>query len=321
MDDPDLREVDPRRLAETKRRIEIVREYAKIQRPSGADAKLAASALGMSTSNFSRLVKSWREHGRLKAGVTFERRSRAVTSSAKGIPHTSRTAVERAVETAGPMARFTDVVAAAAGACEMDGTLCPSNATIWLIMNDVRSRNGVDIASSSPSILVARCTLDLPVRIGRSARLPHLLFGVALPEMRVISATPVFSHASKADFVSFARDLLSRYGAAADGRPLLADGVTLGEERLPDDLATIDVRHPGSKAFNLLRTAIGSKLDTIGIATPSRTRVPERLEWMRRVDQNEALDAIRHAVMRHNIGRPNAPLFKLRTKDTVITSG
>lgn len=321
MKDVDLSHVDPRHLAETKRRVALVREYAAIAHPSGQDAKRFATALGLSTSHLSRLVKAWREYGRLPGRDDSERRSNAVRTSGRGIPEASRRTVERTVNALGLDARFTDLALAAREACIATGVVAPAPASIWLMIQKLRDERGALVAQSHRGILVARCRLEMKVRFGELIVMPEILIAVALPECRVIDTLMVRPTAGGSGCRNFAVALASLVGRDVDGRPLLADEISMGGHRLPTTLAGVVTEDTGTTAFDLLMKSVGRKLDTLLIAPIARKNIPARLNRTAVFDPEQARDTIAHAVDRHNARRPEPTNLRMLTKASVTEAG
>ena len=312
-EEADLSYVDPRRIAEVRRRIAVVREYASLFRPSGADAKRYAAMLDMGPSNFSRLVKAWRERGRLPEGASAERRSHAAATSRRGLSDASRDAVLAAIDRLGVDARFTDHLNAARAACAAANVHCPSPGSIWSMIQKRRT-SSTPSPVRGPAILLVRCSIDLKVEIGDRILVPDVMLAVALPEGNVVSATPLFEHSSPGDFGRIVPDIVERFGTSVDGRTLLADAVAMGGDD-PDGIAArVTIGHPGDTGLRTLRRTIGPKLDTIALGASSKARVPRRLDRAKVLTRDQAEDAIAHAVRRHNSRVVALPRMRVQAK-------
>lgn len=184
MNDVDLTHVDPVRQAEVRRRISVIKSQLAIARPTAEQTEANAVSLGLSTSQFYRLVRSWRLHGQaaLVAGAGAHGRPRRRPD---GVSPDAKAVVAAVIGELGVEASQTAIHLAIVARCEALGIDPPSKGAVWTYIMAARSRP--DRRGSGPiRLLVARCHARVPTLIDDSTVFPELSICLLLPERRIV---------------------------------------------------------------------------------------------------------------------------------------
>lgn len=173
-DDPvDLRGVAPSRRAETRRRIEAVREWLSRDRISPGDLERFAARLSVAPSTFLIIVQAWKEHGTASAvpgatgrGTPRPRRLRP------SIPAGVEAIITRAIDEAGVDARPVDVTRIVEATCREAGAAPPEAGLVARRL--YRARAAAARISGVSALTIDHCALRLPVVIDGATRAPVL---------------------------------------------------------------------------------------------------------------------------------------------------
>ncbi|KQN26046.1 hypothetical protein ASE86_07745 [Sphingomonas sp. Leaf33] len=183
----DLTGVAPLRLAEIRRRVEVVKSYLAIATPDDHARRTHALALGLSVNQFLALVRAWREHGRAEAisGAGASRGTPRPTGP-RNLPTESKSAAREVVAGLGADVSHVDAVAAVEARCHALGVKAPSRSTVWnMIMAARRDARGVE---GEDGLVVSRCHAKLPVERHGAVTFPSLLLVVDSGDGSVLAA-------------------------------------------------------------------------------------------------------------------------------------
>lgn len=184
MNEVDLQGVDPLRQAEVRRRIEIIKSYLALSKPTRDRTAEYATKLGLGTPQFYRLVRSWRLHQNpvLLAGAGARGAKRVRRD---GVPARTKAIVAAAIRSAAADAHEADIFRSIIERCGAAGVEPPSRGAVWTYIMEARSE-GMTRVSGRERLLVARCWAKLPTITNRGTTFPELAVAVLLPERRIL---------------------------------------------------------------------------------------------------------------------------------------
>lgn len=268
MQDIDLSGVDPRRWGETRRRIEIIREWIAGGRHTKQEGNEYAERIGLNYKQFMRLVSAWKKHGDPAKldGAGMKRGERRESR----MPEATSQAVLDAIAALGPDARFVDVAAEAGRRCRDAGTPSASTGMIHYLL--MRARQQAGPRTGDKEILIGRVGCRMPIINGdQIVATPELIVAVLAPEGIIVAHELV-----EQDRVAAAASVLSQVLAqvlpealaqpasskAWKGRPIiLAKELDVGSKLARSMPALLKVA-PGSPELARL---LGSYIGTIPI--------------------------------------------------------
>lgn len=176
--------VDPMRLSEAKRRVEILEEYTQLLDATRADTEKFAKILNLSTIQFSRLVRTWRDH----------RNPSLLVISKRGTSTRNYGIADRAIEIAYHCIAAADadvtvdqISAEIARQCEDENLRAPSRATIWNYLRKARATKGASADMGPPRIAIERIWVRIPVIDMPTTYMPTILVAVLLPERLIVA--------------------------------------------------------------------------------------------------------------------------------------
>lgn len=301
MTDIDLSGVAPLRRAETRRRIEVIRKYLGIAKPSATDREAAANDLGIGTQQFMNLVRAWSLNGSAtaiaKAGANAGD-SRPPRN--RGLPPSSRAAAEEALRGLPVSASHKAAIAAVHAICELNGTRPPSDSMVSYLRLAVR-RSGA-VATEEPGVVIGRATAALPMIGLGDMTLPELVMAVSKADGSIISVALIRPGDPAPD------------GFAASARA--RDLARLGSVTIGADDETLAAAFPNAEivsrftASRLLARLIGRGIDRVRLTYgPLASTDPNRSLRAKAdapLDRREAIDTVIAALNAHNSAR-NAP--------------
>lgn len=162
MEQIDLTGVDPERRAETLRRVELVKRYIGLDRPSKQDAEEMAAQIGIGRNQFLLLVRAWREHGRASALPATKRRfQQPATQRYKLTPEIEQVIAE-AIEDVGVDGTKSSIKRAVDDRCRAVGLTPPSANAVASRLRAAQKRAWAG-SPRAGAILIGRCATDVPV--------------------------------------------------------------------------------------------------------------------------------------------------------------
>lgn len=188
MPEPDMTGIDPLRLAEARRRIDILDEYLALDRTAVSDATTYAKRIGVSRSQFYTLAKAWRLHRDprllgLNKGYSASR-DYGIASRALAIME----------EELGCAEELDALVSAVTTRCAREGVPAPSPQTV---RDRFRGRQARTPRIDGPRrVLISRMWFRLPVGPTGTEEMPMLLTATLIPE-RIIVAHELSTSAAK----------------------------------------------------------------------------------------------------------------------------
>jgi hypothetical protein len=184
-DDFDLVGINPMRWPEIRRRIAAVQEYVALPRPNAADRDRIAAELGLSRSTFLNLVRIWRMHrspAKL-AGLSAKKgRARRTISS---LPVTSVAEVQRTIDDVGTTTSNTVIIREVRERLRKRRLTQPSDQTLTNMIAKARAEDTKD-PPFEPQLLVAECSIALPVIWENQTVLARAILAVKVPERLVV---------------------------------------------------------------------------------------------------------------------------------------
>lgn len=186
----DLSGVAPLRRAETRRRIQVIRDYLNIEKPGGLDRKNAAASLGLGTQQFTNLVTAWRLHGTAVAIAKAGANAGASRPPRKqGLPSSTRAAAEEALRSLPASASHKEAITAVRTLCELRGTRPPSDSMVSYLRLAVRHSGTA--ADGNPGLVIGRAIAALPTLDNGHMSLPELVIAVNSGDGSIISAAMI----------------------------------------------------------------------------------------------------------------------------------
>jgi hypothetical protein len=204
--DLDLTGVDPLRINEVRRRVEVVKSYLEVPQPDENDRRRHAGMLGLSVNQFMALVRAWREHGRAVAmSGAGAARGTPRASVPRSLPERSKQVARSAILSLAPDTSLAGAVRTVTARCAALGLQAPSKSTIWNMMMALRRDSPVQ--SGAGSIVIARCHAKLPVELEGHVFFPSLTLATDTGS-GIISAVSVGY--GEVEMPTIARDLLGQ---------------------------------------------------------------------------------------------------------------
>lgn len=301
----DLSGIDPLRLAEVRRRIDILNRFGALKRPTGAQSDAFAAEMGTSKPQFYRLAKLWRLHKNplLLCGGTRKphraQRTDGVTPAVKKI-------VSDVIEAMGSDARISKICREVAIRCERVGEAVPSRSGIWPYVMDARARGGQQ-TEGPRRIVLGRVWAKVPTLHEGTTFFPEILLACELPSRRIVGFDISVDPARIADP---ALALAMAFTAHQD----LREGVEIVMDA-GDAIAVRDVymHWVGSEpqpmshfTTGILSRSLGRRLAEMPILYRPTIASTERLLKSKINSPVSGADAIEHIKL--SIGRHNDPL-------------
>ena len=296
--DIDLSRVDPRRWAETRRRVGVITAWTAKARHTRGECERAAASLGLTPKHFMRLVAAWKKHRDASRidGLGFRR---GVQQPARHLQTGTRAIVEAVIDELGAGTPSGEVEAEVQRRCAATDVAPPSTGMVHNLLMRARQRDRAGAAP--PGILVGRISCILPTMAedGTAARCVTVVVAVRVPGAAITAHRVVWEE--------------ERLGAAADH--VLADITATGASvpitlaRSLADTATQVADRTGTGVVvaagsEILAAVLGSWLGGIPIrhrrrSRPNAANVPAIDAPLSRED---AETAIRLAIEVHNGG-------------------
>lgn len=185
MDRLNLRDIDPLKWAEVRRRISILASYNGLEDPTPADRRRYAGLLELGPQQFTNLHRAWvvrRDALAIAPGLRKRRTTGISRSKRGGVDPRSREAAREVIAEIGPGSTLAVLAAAVEERCQALGLTPPSRNTIWQLGMEARGLVPAD-AEGAEDTLVARAHLKLPVDMGADA-------GIVFPEITIAVERP-----------------------------------------------------------------------------------------------------------------------------------
>jgi hypothetical protein len=210
--------VDPIRLAEAKRRVAVLEEYTQRLDPTRADTEKFAARLNLSTVQFNRLVRTWRDHrnpGLLVIG------KRGTSTRDYGIAARAIEIAYHCIAAADADTTVDQIGAEIARQCSDENLRAPSRSTIWSYLRKARANTAVSADLGPPRLAIERIWARVPIIDMPITYMPTILVAVLLPE-RLIVAHDISIDREKPPSVSKVVTALARVRSkGSEQRPLL----------------------------------------------------------------------------------------------------
>lgn len=297
MSEIDFTGVAPLRRAETRRRIQVIRNYLGIAKPSTADREAAARGLGIGTQQFMNLVRAWRLNGSAAAIANAGTNAgEARRPRKRGLPPSTRAAAEDALRHLPPTASHKTAIAAVHAMCERRKTRPPSDSMVSYLRLAVR-RSGA-LVDGGPGLVIGRAIAALPMLERGEIVLPEILVAVNNANGSIVSAAllPPGDPASTDLAAALRRD------------PPVRGSVTIGadDEALAWMFPNAEIVSRFA-AGRLLAKLLGRGIDRVRLSygplastDPNR---PLRAKADAPLDRREALETVTAALNAHNAAR------------------
>ena len=298
MTEIDLSGVAPLRRAETRRRVQVIREYLGILKPTAADRDAAAQKLGLGTQQFMNLVRAWRLHGSAAAISKAGANAGAPRSTRRrGLPPATRAAAEAALRALPPNATHKEAIAAVHAMCGRRNTRPPSNSMISYLRLAIRRREPT--AGGEPGVVIGRAIAALPIVVREGVVLPEIAVAASCSDGRVIAAMIVDKGAGPPEAFK---------AAASAWSAVLSEPVTIGAD---DEALAALFKNPTIvsrfSASRLLAKALGRGIDGIRLSYgPLSSTDPKRALRATAdepLEKHDAIVTLEAAVTAHNSPR------------------
>lgn len=295
--------VDPMRLSEAKRRVEILEEYTQLLDPTRADTEKFAKILNLSTIQFSRLVRTWRDHRNPSLLVIGKR---GTSTRNYGIAERAIEIAYRCIAAADSHATIDQIGFEIGRLCANENLRPPSRGTIWNYLRKAKATAGADVGP--PRIAIERIWARVPIINMPTTHMPTILVAVLLPE-RLIVAHDLSIDREQPPSVSKVITAIARARCkGSEQRPLLlsADDRRVGAQAL-DKAGLSKIRTYDKSILREMSNTFGGQLGTLelihrrGMAKSSKRLGITRQETP--LARQAAIDLINDAIETHNIAR------------------
>lgn len=314
--DLDMSRVSPTRRAETRRRIEIIRDYMLIEKPSIEDNDRAAEAAGMQRYRFNRMVKAWQIHRdptAIPGSVTPARRPRRKNPT---ISQDAEQAIRDAILELGHDAAGASIYDLAVQLCAQRGVTPASAATTYLRIADARSGGG----PPSHGIVLDHTALRLLVTLNGRLQLPVVSLAIQTPSLRILAFSTSLSPPTAQNADSLIDLLFGMERPDAQRLPLHLRAPRGGDwdtllKRLASEGVEVETGYrrslePGQLTVRTLGPTLGALHLNQGLTTQP-WKVPNRLlERMAAIAPEQANEMIEEAIAEHNL-QTSRPSFRL----------
>ncbi|WP_307088345.1 hypothetical protein [Sphingomonas faeni] len=249
----DLTGVHPVKRAETLRRIEVVKAFISLSRPTKAEGERHAKSLGIGYNQFLVLVRAWMEHGRASAMPGAKKRMRLFHEhQLRRLDPAIEEIIADVIEEKGAFGRLTVILDAVRHRCEEAGLKPPTMQGLRPRLDEARRR-----APSSDldgrAVLIGRALTDVPVLHNDGVMEPALLvLSIQASTRRVLA-----------------------YGVGSPSRPPEVAAVLMETVKYPVVAVQRDIRvslPPGFERDRLMVAARAAGLD--GVTWLSGTPAP-----------------------------------------------
>lgn len=285
----DLTGVEPTQWVETRKRVQVLRDWCAKARHSEQERADAAAKMGVSVGHFARLVMVWRAHGDPKQ-ISGANRRRGAAANSNGLSGETRSRIDAAIKTLGAHASYTQIRQEAARRCQAAGVPEASEGMVHYMVMRAR-RDAPSQQHSTGRVLVGQVHVLLPLESpDGGVRIPKLLLAVEEGTRRIIGHNLVTPDEQAEQVTSLLKEITAPRSPAHRPTIVLA-------RNLPAPQRVAVVRKGGAR---LLSPTMGSHLDTLPLrhqrARPGETRkAPGKA-----VSEADALLAIHFAVAAHN---------------------
>lgn len=308
----DLSGVHPLLWERTRARVKAIREFLALEAPDAADVARYADRLGISSTHFRTLVRTWRQHRKASAlpGTSFDnwahpqQRGRLESRVTKLL---SLTIGELGTDAPAP-----EIYEELQRRCRRQGLDAPSLVTVRLHLSRAKKEAGpLPALYKDAALVIDHTAIELPIRqAGGGIVLPVLTFAILVPELVIVAHEVTASPPSPVTAAAVLRRVLAMTTPTSPRRSLkLSFGRTDEWRRLQslvqDSGATLSGRSAlripsGRDAFRLLN----GKLDDLKLR-PNLTHRPHaaaaRMKLAERaMREQDVATAIGDAVARHN---------------------
>jgi hypothetical protein len=185
----DLSGVHPLLWERTRARVNAIRDFLALEAPEAADVARYADRLGISSTHFRTLVRTWRQHRKASAlpGTSFDawahpqQRGRLENQVAKLLSLT--------IGELGTDAPATEIHEELQRRCRQRGLDGPSLVTVRLHLSRARKTAGpLPALYEDPAMIIDHTAIELPIRRtdGRIV-LPVLTFAILVPELVIVA--------------------------------------------------------------------------------------------------------------------------------------
>jgi len=279
MKELDFSAIDPLRVPEARRRVAALNKYMNLPNPSSNDTLRIAGSIGLSRSQFCRLVRVWRDHRDVSLLVVGKR---GPANRKYNVDERAITIAQELLAETGPVATLAMIAPKIEQRCAEAGIAPPARSTVNNYIKAARACTGAP-AAGPPRIVVGRMWFHLPVAGTSVDAMPTLLAAVLLPERFLVAhaiSTDPLSPPSINDLIDTLAKNSSPQGAS---RPLLLDP----DDRRVGSEALSRAGLGGTRSYNRsvqreLSKAFGGRLGQLeaiyqrGMARPATKRVITR---------------------------------------------
>ena len=302
----DLSGIDPMRWKEVRRRIDIVKGFVAIARPTPGQRIEFSNRLGLSRSTFDRIVKAWKRTGNAVVmkghGPDRFRRWSATRSDASrdAVVALVKDVVDRlGTETAGAT-----VTREVEDLCSRAGLPVPPVSTTWHMIQAARRASAVDLRARR-ELVIGRCLLKLPMDTDAGIRFPIVTLAITSPERMVLG----FAVRTDDDENTAEAELLERL--AAEG---LVDRQVVASTRADARVREVVDRHAvtmrdetPARTAHLVGRLVTNRLGLIAVVVRRSRVIPAERAVLNSVqdyfDPADLETAVGYAVERHNAER------------------
>lgn len=299
----DLTGVDPRRWAEARRRVAVLRDWTAKHRHTRKECVDAAGRLGLTPKHFMTLVSAWKKHGDV-ARLSGLGMRRGAERGRRWMPAETRKAVLGAVDALGPDARFVDVEAEARRRCDEASLPPASSGMIHHLLMQARRRP--ETRAGTSEVLVGEVGCMLPTLSGTGdVASPTLVVAVLMPETTVLAHRLVPPGGNR---TSALRIVLADVLRADMRRPVVVAKRTAGDIPVADGPPRTGLDLRIATRSEILAKPLGGHIATL----PIRHRWPneggfravaEHASISTPLTAADATEAVRIAVEAHNLAR------------------
>lgn len=316
MQNLDYSGVDPIRLSEAKRRVAVLEEYTQLLNPTGADTEEFASKLDLSTIQFNRLVKSWRDHRNPSLLVIGKR---GASNRDYGISRRVSEITYSCIAAAAADATLDEITIEIARQCEDESLCTPSRATVWNYMRKSKTTGNANPDRGPPRIAIERIWARVPIINMPTNYLPTILVALLLPERIIVAHDVSIDREIPPSVPKVVTALVSACTKGSEQRPLLlsADDRRAATQALQQAGLSKIKTHKRSTLLEMSNAFAGQLGPLELIHRRGMAKTAKRLGITRQETpfiQEAAINLIEAAINSHNNGRKTQPVaFDIRS--------
>jgi hypothetical protein len=285
-----------------RKRVRVIERYLKLKEPSFDETRAHCEELGLSKSQFYRLVKVWRDNrdpsklAGAGANVGMPRnRKYAVSPEADRI-------IQAVIGELGTEAEPIEVQRRVEERCTTEGIRAPGRTTTWSRLQQARTSAPPGRAVATPALVIGRVWPDLPTRGTRTA-MPEVAIAMLVPE-RVIIAFDIGIESEPNIAIVIAQALAEPKGTARHRELHLAERDAGQAEALIAALGEVPPRITVMAVQRVISAQLGATLGGIRIhnsdARLALGRSALRSALNTQLERAEAVALISAAIIRHN---------------------